>query len=84
MMMRTDCALRIGPMIDPPNGKFRGEMIDWLARARELGIRLELMPEALALRRVIPGSLSYGRDERDYGYLHVVKAALDRRRSKSQ
>ena len=38
------------------------------------------MPQVLALRRIIPGSLSYGRDGRDYGYLQVVKAALERKR----
>jgi hypothetical protein len=39
-----------------------------------------MMPKVLALRRIIPGSLSHGRDSRDYGYLQTVKAALDRRR----
>jgi hypothetical protein len=68
-------------MIDPP-GVRCGEMIDWLARARELNIKLEMIPEVIALRRIIPGSLSYARETRGEGYLHVVKAALDRRRIK--
>jgi glycosyltransferase involved in cell wall biosynthesis len=80
MMVRTACARRIGPVIDPADGKGRGDMIDWLARARELGIQLEMMPQVLALRRIIPGSLSYGRDARDRGYLEVVRASLERRR----
>jgi hypothetical protein len=29
---------------------------------------------------IIPGSFSYRRDAHDYGYLQVVKAALDRKR----
>jgi len=82
MMMRLSTARRIGPMIDPPTGRC-GEMIDWLARARELNIKFEMMPEVMALRRIIPGSLSYARGTRGAGYLHVVKAALDRRRIKS-
>jgi glycosyltransferase involved in cell wall biosynthesis len=81
MMMRLPTARRIGPMIDPP-GVRCGEMIDWLARARELNSQLEMMPVVLALRRIIPGSLSYSRETRGEGYLHVVKAALDRRRAK--
>jgi glycosyltransferase involved in cell wall biosynthesis len=78
MLMRTASARRVGPVIDPAHS--RGDMIDWIARARELGLRLEMMPKVLALRRIIPGSLSHGRDSRDYGYLQTVKAALDRRR----
>jgi hypothetical protein len=58
-------------------------MIDWLARARELKIKLDMMPVVMALRRIIAGSLSYSRDTRGEGYLNVVKAALDRRRAKS-
>jgi hypothetical protein len=82
MMMRRSAALRIGPMIDPPKCRC-GEMIDWLARARELNIKLEMMPEVMAFRRIIPGSLSYTRSTRGEGYLHVVRAALDRRKTKA-
>jgi glycosyltransferase involved in cell wall biosynthesis len=78
MLMRTASARRVGPVIDPAHS--RGDMIDWIARARERDLRLEMMPKVLALRRIIPGSLSHGRDSRDYGYLQTVKAALDRRR----
>ena len=78
MLMRTASARRVGPVIDPAHS--RGDMIDWIARARELGLRLEMMQMVLALRRIIPGSLSHGRDSRDYGYLQTVKAALDRKR----
>jgi glycosyltransferase involved in cell wall biosynthesis len=81
MMIRQSAAQRIGPMIDPPRGGC-GEMIDWLARARELNIMLEMIPEVVALRRIIPGSLSYDRSTCGDGYLHVVKAALERRRIK--
>ena len=79
MMIRTDAARKIGPMIDPPGG--RGDMIDWIARGRDLGLRLELLPDVLAMRRILPGSLSYGRNpQKDRGYLHTVKRALERKR----
>lgn len=80
LMMRTEAALRIGPVIDPLGG--RGDMIDWIARGRDLGLKFELMPEVLSMRRIRPGSLSYGRDaEKDRGYLLTVKRALERKRA---
>lgn len=78
MMIRREVAETIGPIVDPPGG--RGEMIDWIARAREAGLALDMLDEALALRRIRPGSLSYGRDAaRDRGYLEVARLAMLRR-----
>jgi hypothetical protein len=55
-------------------------MIDWIARAREAGFVLDMIDEVLALRRIRPGSLSYGRDAaRDRGYLEVARLAMLRR-----
>lgn len=79
MLMRTHDVRKIGPIIDPPN-KGRGDMIDWIARGRDLGHEFLILPEILALRRIIPSSVSYGRDERDIGYLNVVRRALERKR----
>ena len=56
-------------------------MIDWLARCREMGFQTDMVEEVLTLRRVRPGSLSYGRDEQlDKGYLLVLHNALKRKR----
>ncbi|RVD68865.1 glycosyltransferase family 2 protein, partial [Mesorhizobium sp. M4A.F.Ca.ET.029.04.2.1] len=77
MVIRREVAEAVGPIVDPPGG--RGEMIDWIARAREAGFVLDMLDEVLALRRIRPGSLSYGRDARDRGYLEVVRAAMLRR-----
>jgi hypothetical protein len=56
-------------------------MIDWLARARHLGFRLDMLGEVHALRRIRPGSLSYGRDaEKDKGYARAAWLALRRRK----
>lgn len=78
MMIRREVAETVGPIVDPPGG--RGEMIDWIARAREAGFVLDMLDEALALRRIRPGSLSYGRDPaRDRGYLQVARLAMQRR-----
>lgn len=78
MLIRREVAEAVGPILDPPGG--RGEMIDWIARAREAGFVLDMMAEVLALRRIRPGSLSYGRDAaRDRGYLEVARLAMLRR-----
>ena len=82
MLIRTKSALRVGPVIDPAGG--RGDMIDWIARAREVGFRLDMIQEVLTLRRIRPGSLSYGRDRaRDRGYAKVAWLALQRRKQRS-
>lgn len=70
----------VGDIIDPPGG--RGDMIDWLGRARELGYQFRTIDEVLVLRRIIPGSLSYGRDDtKDRGYLMVAYRAMQRRKA---
>jgi hypothetical protein len=81
MLIRTETARAVGPLVDPPGSGGRGDMVDWISRGRDLGFRFALMPEVLALRRVKPGSMSHGHDQRDIGYLLAVKAALDRRRT---
>ena len=83
MLIDTRAARAIGPVIDPPGG--RGDIIDWLAKCREKGYRTDMVDEVLALRRIRPGSVSYGRDATlDKGYLFVVHRALQRKRLASQ
>jgi len=77
MMIRRAIIGAVGPIVDPPGG--RGEMIDWIARAREAGFELGMLDEVLALRRIRPGRLSYGRDWRGRGCLGVARLALLRR-----
>jgi glycosyltransferase involved in cell wall biosynthesis len=80
MMLRMSLFAAVGAIIDPPGR--RGEMVDWLARAREAGQRLDLIDEVLAMRRVRKGSLSDGRDPaKDRGYLYAARSALQRRRN---
>ena len=81
MAIRRETADTIGPIRDPVGG--RGEMVDWIARVREAGFRLDMLDDVLALRRIRPGSLSYGRDIRDRGYLQVARQALLRRQQQS-
>ncbi len=82
MLIDMAAALSVGAVIDPPGG--RGDMVDWLARCGEMGYQLGMLEEVHARRRIRPGSLSYGRDlERDAGYLHVVRLALERKRQRA-
>jgi glycosyltransferase involved in cell wall biosynthesis len=76
MVIRTDVALGVGSIV----GRV-GDLVDWLARVREQGRRLHLIPEVLALRRMRPGSLTYSRTpERDSAYLFAAPKAILRRR----
>jgi glycosyltransferase involved in cell wall biosynthesis len=79
LLFRTEAARDVGDFVDLP-GQL-GEVIDWLARSRDLGQRHALVDEILALRRIRPGSLSHGLDaERSRGYLAAARAALERKR----
>jgi glycosyltransferase involved in cell wall biosynthesis len=79
MVIRRRVFDGVGAVVDPPGR--RGEMVDWIARAREAGFQLDMLKEPLVRRRITPSSLSYGRDpQKDAGYLHVARQALLRKR----
>jgi glycosyltransferase involved in cell wall biosynthesis len=78
MLMHTEVAVGVGPVVGQ-------DLIDWLARAREQGHRMHLIPEVLALRRARPGSLTYDRDGgRNTIYLRAARQAILRRRERQQ
>jgi hypothetical protein len=78
MLIRRCAAERIG-LVNTEAAARSGEMIDWLARGRELGLRFRLAPIALVDRRRIAGSISHGQDAA--ALLPAVRAALQRKRS---
>jgi glycosyltransferase involved in cell wall biosynthesis len=79
LVIRREVYELIGDIIDPTGS--RGDLVDWLARCREAGLYITLIPEVLCLRRIIPGSLSYGRNETlDRGYLEVARRAILRKK----
>jgi glycosyltransferase involved in cell wall biosynthesis len=83
LLFRSEAARDIGAVIDLP-GRL-GEMVDWLARSRDLGQRHTMVEEILALRRIRRGSLSHDRDpDRSRGYLVAVHAALERKRARGR
>lgn len=83
IVARTDAVRQVGPIIDPPGD--RGDMVDWIARAKEIGLRFDMLEDVLLRRRVHPGSMSYGRDDyKDRGYLHVAWLAVQRRKAQNR
>ena len=82
MLIRTELALRVGPIIDPAGA---GDMVDWVARLRETGETLVMLPEILVFRRVHATSMTArGRHTLGAGYLQVARAAIMRRRTRQQ
>jgi glycosyltransferase involved in cell wall biosynthesis len=80
IVVRREVFLAVGDVFDQPG--FVGEMVDWLARLRNQGYRMREIDEVLALRRIIPGSLSHRRTERHgEGFLAVAHQALLRQRA---
>lgn len=58
-----------------------GEFIDWMARAREQGLRAVSVERLLARRRIHAANTSRQLRSHAGDYARLVKAALDRRRS---
>jgi glycosyltransferase involved in cell wall biosynthesis len=79
LMMHHAALKRIGP-VDAGLSRRSGEMVDWLARGQESGLRFRLAPIALVGRRRIPGSITHGQDAS--ALLPAVRAALERKRGR--
>lgn len=78
MVIRTELLQLVGPVVDLPAKV--GDMIDWLARVRELGHPVDLLPDVLAYRRIRSGSLSHDSNlDRNKGYVAAARNALMRR-----
>ncbi|MCX7304887.1 MAG: glycosyltransferase family A protein [Hyphomicrobiales bacterium] len=83
LLFRTDAAREVGDMADLPGNL--GEVIDWLARSRDLGHRHAMVEEVLAMRRIRAGSLSSKLDaERARGYLAAVRNSIDRKKARAE
>ena len=78
MLMRRDAFLRVGEFATDLRV---GVTVDWSARAQELGMATILLDDVLFERRLHAGNNGLREREHRSHYLHVVKAALDRRRA---
>ena len=79
LLMRHETFQEIGPIEDMPG--YRGEMVEWLARARALNVEMHMLEAPLVQRRIHKGSLSWQRNpEQDKGYMEIVMRAMRRRK----
>jgi glycosyltransferase involved in cell wall biosynthesis len=60
-----------------------GPFVEWYARARDLGLRVELLPEVLMHRRLHQNNVSRRLMSSRVEFAHIVKAILDRRRGRA-
>jgi glycosyltransferase involved in cell wall biosynthesis len=78
MLIRRESFARVGPFSE--NVRV-GVTVDWYARAAEAGLRSAMLQEVVLERRLhLTNNGLRERDSRQQ-YLHVLKAALDRRRA---
>ena len=75
LLVRRTAAERIGPFDESLRV---GEFVEWMARARDLGLATRMLPEVVARRRVHGGNTVLTRPSTDY--LRAIKSTLDRRR----
>jgi glycosyltransferase involved in cell wall biosynthesis len=59
-----------------------GDFIDWYSRAKEEGLEEMMLPQVMLIRRIHAGNLSLREKDNRSDYIRIMKAALDRRRSK--
>lgn len=77
MLVRRDTFNRVGPFVE---GLGSAEFIDWYSRAVDGGLRIAVQPD-LVFRRRLHLHNTTRRDGRDgHDVVHVIKAAIDRRR----
>jgi len=80
MMIRRDSFLRVGPFSETVRV---GVTVDWYARATEQGLRSAMLPVVVLERRLHLANNGLRVRESRAQYLHVLKAALDRRRAQA-
>jgi glycosyltransferase involved in cell wall biosynthesis len=78
LLFRRAVAERVGPF---PTDVRVGEFLDWIMRARELGLRESLLPDVVLRRREHSSNITR-REENPFGeFARVLKASIDRRRA---
>jgi hypothetical protein len=62
-----------------------GDFVDWYARALDQELRIHMLPDVLALRRLHTTNMGVtGRDKQRRVNVAVLKRALDRRRARAR
>jgi glycosyltransferase involved in cell wall biosynthesis len=81
LLARRSAFERVGPFREDVD---LGEFIDWMARAREHGLRDALLPETVLLRRLHGSNTGIRQRDSRSDFALVVKQALDRRRASAR
>lgn len=81
MLIRRESYERVGPFA---TGLRVAEALDWLLRAREVGLRELTVPEQVLWRRVHARNNSVTERDALHEFPHALKASLDRRRARSR
>jgi glycosyltransferase involved in cell wall biosynthesis len=81
MLVRRESFLRVGPF---PTQRRVGEFIEWYALARDKGLREAMLSDVSLRRRVHGGNTVLRKRSAHSDYVHIVKAALDRRRKEAK
>jgi glycosyltransferase involved in cell wall biosynthesis len=78
MLIRRRAFDRVGPF----DARLRvAEPVDWFARAREVGVRMVMLPDIVLKRRLHDDNLGVRERRSQLEYVRVLKRSLDRRRA---
>jgi glycosyltransferase involved in cell wall biosynthesis len=81
MLVRRASFERVGPFAEDLRV---GVTVDWCARARDAGLKSTMLPDIVLERRIHLTNNGIRERESKSQYVHVLKAALDRRRALAQ
>jgi glycosyltransferase involved in cell wall biosynthesis len=81
MLVRREAFERVGPFSEELRV---GVTVDWCARARDAGLKSSMLPDVVLERRIHLTNNGIRERESKSQYVHVLKAALDRRRGLAQ
>jgi glycosyltransferase involved in cell wall biosynthesis len=77
LLIRTTAYRRVGEL--DPRWKV-GEFLDWLLKARELGLRTPMLDQLVLLRRIHSDNMGLRERDARSDYARILQAALKRRR----
>ncbi len=77
LLVRRSSFERVGPY---PEGVRVGDVIDWYARAVDLGEGIRVLPEVVFWRRLHANNLGRRMQEPGRDYLRVLRSVIERRR----
>jgi glycosyltransferase involved in cell wall biosynthesis len=79
MLARRTAFERVGPL----RTDLKAEFVEWYLRAREAGLKMRVLDDLLAKRRIHSGNFTRLNKDVSREYVHLLKASLDRRRAKA-